>query len=462
MQITGAQLPSTSRPQSAGLFLSEDTGLGDVLRDVGTSAREMKDRVVADLKGLAGRANFKASHPDYTGPEDGLSHPNFKAQAYLKPVNRWVMNKLFRIEVEGEENLPKDGKNLYCPTHPSVGDPSLMSAVLPKGDYRFVANVILFKGKGGPVITAMGAFPVDRDNPSRATIQHGVDLVKEGTPFIIFPEGGISENPNQINPLKRGAAYFAVHGEADRIVPIGIHFSRDTEERPIETLKSWAVATALVGGTLASCYLGPAAQSIAGAVTGALTGAYATSTVARAFVKNKKWFNPFPSKLAGLGGGLVGGIAGGIIGFLSPGMQSGTVSQMARTLTAGFCAQQLLERQSHRDIAHIKFGRPIDVHEYQNLSVTDSAKVDALTNDLHAELGALKAEMSGVPYDPHVPRIRPGTGIPVLPNTPAPLYFQAMAEEELPKNSCHPRGDRPRAMVLGQRSTVQPKREDQV
>lgn len=437
MQITGTQLPVLGRiPQAAK---GEDP-VGDAIRDMTTTVTGIKDKLVEHVRGLAAPPNFAETHPGYTGPEDGLSHPNLKAQAWLKPANRFIMNTLFRLQVEGRENLPQDGKNLYCPTHPSVGDPSLMTAVLGKGDYRFVANVILFKGKGGPIITAMGAFPVDRDNPSRATIQHGVDLVKEGVPFIIFPEGGISENPNTINPLKRGAAYFAIHGEADRIVPIGIHFSKDTQDRPLETLKSWAIATAVVGGTLAASHLGPAAQAITGALTGALTGAYATSTVARCFVKNKKWFNPFPSKLAGLAGGFVGGLTGAIIGgFASGSMAPGSVTEMARTLTAGFCTQQMLERQAHRDIAHIKIGTPIEVAPYQALNKSDSRKVDLLTEDLHQTLGGLKASMSGVPYDPNAPKIRPGTGIPLLPKTPAPLYFHQMPEAQLPRSSCHPR-----------------------
>lgn len=441
MQVRSTQLPvNTFRVQSAAGERSTEPTFGESWRD---SVMEFTDKVVEEVRDFTRRHTFAHDLPGYTGPEDGLSHPNFKAQAWLKPANRAVMNTLFRVEVEGKENLPKDGKNLYCPTHPSVGDPSLVMSELGKGDYRFVANIILFKGRGGPVITAMGAFPVDREHPSRATIQHGVDLVKQGVPFVIFPEGGISENPNQINPLKRGAAYFAVHGEADRIVPIGIHFSKDTEDRPLETLKSYALGGALVAGTLAACTLGPAGQVLSGVITGAVTGAFATGTIAKGFVKNKKWFNPFPSKLAGLGGGLVGSIAGGILGGLtSSGMASGTVSQMARTLVAGFATQRMAENHAHRDIAHIKFGEPIDIKPYLSMEKSDSARVDRLTRDLHQTLGEMKAEMSGVPYDPNAPRIRPGTGIPVLPTTPAPLYFQSMGEEELPKNSCHPRGHR--------------------
>ncbi len=383
--------------------------------------------------------SFQKRLPGYTGPADGLSHPNFKTQALIKPVNRFIMDTLFRVEVEGEENIPKEGKNLFCPTHPTVVDPPLIAAVLGQGDYRFVANVILFKGKGGPLITAMGAFPVDRDAPSRATIQHGVDLVKQGTPLVIFPEGGISENPNQINPLKRGAAYFAVHGEADRIVPIGIHYTKDDQPRPIGELKTYLLAGALVAGTLLGSTLGPSAQVVTGALTGAMTGAFALGNVARALVPQKKWFNPFPTKLAGLGGGLAGMLTGGLVGALTAGgMAPGSMSAVVRTLAAGFCAQQMMEDFVHRDVAHIKFGKPMEVEPY--LSQDGHKAVKALTRDLHAELGQLKAELSGVPYDPNAPRIRPGTGIPVLPKTPAPLVYYSMPEEPMPapKSSCRP------------------------
>lgn len=450
MHIVGSQIPNLGRqPASApGQPPKAEDPVGDAIRDATSRVVEMKDRLVERVHGLAARANF-SNMPGYTGPEDGLSHPNFKAQAWLKPANRFVMNTLFRVEVEGKEKVPKDGKTLFCPTHPTVGDPSLISATLGKGDYRFVANVILFKGRGGPIITAMGAFPVDRDNPSRATIAHGVDLVKEGIPFVIFPEGGISENPNQVNPLKRGAAYFAIHGEADRIQPIGIHFSKDPEQRPREVLRSLAISLAFVGGTLAACHLGPAGQMVTGIVTGAVTGAWATSKVAKCFVPQKRWFNPFPTKLAGLAGGLVGGIAGAVLGgCYSQGMASGTASQAARVAAAGFASHMLLEDHAHRDIARIKFGDAMEMAPYQGLSLSDSQKVDRVTEDLHQRLGELKAELSGVPYDPSAPRIRPGTGIPVLPQDPAPLYFQTMAEAPMPKSSCRPRSDHPKPLTF--------------
>ncbi len=418
---TGSGTDSGPRPPEADTPKEEVTlaGLG----------QELMDSVSAAANHAL--TTFQRRLPGYTGPADGLSHPDFKTQALIKPVNRFIMNSLFRVEVEGEENIPKDGKNLFCPTHPTVVDPPLIAAVLGQGDYRFVANIILFKGKGGPLITAMGAFPVDRDNPSRATIQHGVDLVKEGTPLVIFPEGGISENPNQINPLKRGAAYFAVHGQADRIVPIGIHYQKDHQPRPMAELKTYLIAGALVAGTLLGSTLGPGAQVVTGAMTGALTGAFALGNVARALVPQKKWFNPFPTKLAGLGGGLAGMLSGGLVGaFTAGGMDPGSVSAVVRTLAAGFCAQQMMEDFVHRDVARIKFGTPMQVEPY--LNGDDHKAVKALTRDLHAELGQLKAELSGVPYDPHAPRIRPGTGIPKLPSTPVPLVFHSMPEEPMP------------------------------
>lgn len=54
------------------------------------------------------------------GPKDGLSHP--KPRWLTRPVNRLITAGLYRLEVDGAENFPHSGPQVYCPTHQNMFD----------------------------------------------------------------------------------------------------------------------------------------------------------------------------------------------------------------------------------------------------------------------------------------------------------------------------------------------------
>ena len=79
----------------------------------------------------------------YTGPQDGRSKPNAAAQKWLKPAAGALLAAYTRVEVNGEENIPQDGRSLYCPTHPTAADPIGVLCTMP-GDVRSMANKDFF------------------------------------------------------------------------------------------------------------------------------------------------------------------------------------------------------------------------------------------------------------------------------------------------------------------------------
>ena len=61
----------------------------------------------------------------------------------LAPVGKW----LFRLQIEGTENIPKQGSFILCSNHRSVLDPFFMAVAVPR-TIRFMAKSELFADHG--------------------------------------------------------------------------------------------------------------------------------------------------------------------------------------------------------------------------------------------------------------------------------------------------------------------------
>lgn len=333
----------------------------------------------------------------YTGPADWKSHPD-GTRRWLKPLTRALMHGLYRVEVENADRLDLPGTTVYCPTHPSTADPPLIGCLV-EGDTRFMANQILFRGKLGPLLTGAGAYPVHRDRPMKVTLQHSIDLVRSGKRLIIFPEGGLSEDPDRLGPLKLGPAKIALEGGADRLVPIGLHYQPDDQPRPAGTALAAVLSAAVTGSALAATAAGGPAALVCGALTGGAIGAAGMSRVAGALVPVDRWYNPLPHRLAALAGGVVGAVAGACLGVHGGGL--------VQSLAGGAGTWLLAQARLHRPLARVRVGAPVPVS-----GSPDKGSVRALTERLHAALGSELAGLSGEPYDPCAPRIRSGAPPP--------------------------------------------------
>lgn len=62
----------------------------------------------------------------------------------------------------------------------------------------------------GWFLKTVGGIPIDRDNPSPATLLQCVKLLKSGERLLIFPEGTRNKTDQPLLPLKGGAALLAI------------------------------------------------------------------------------------------------------------------------------------------------------------------------------------------------------------------------------------------------------------
>ncbi|HYY04047.1 MAG TPA: lysophospholipid acyltransferase family protein [Gaiellaceae bacterium] len=101
-----------------------------------------------------------------------------------------VIYGLFRLRVEGVENLPRSGGFVLAANHTSNFDPWPLGIPLwPRRFLRFMAKSELFRWPLGPLISAGGAFPVRRGERDVEAIRMAVELARGGDVVAMFPEG---------------------------------------------------------------------------------------------------------------------------------------------------------------------------------------------------------------------------------------------------------------------------------
>lgn len=128
---------------------------------------------------------------------------------------------VYRVKIEGTENIPKEGPLLFCGNHRTYLDPPLI--VVTAGRHmRFMAKEELRKN---PLFAFLGVLfegiYVKRDEKDITALKEALKTLKNGGCIGLFPEGtrnGLEKNDGKI---KNGAAYMALKTGA-KVVPVGI------------------------------------------------------------------------------------------------------------------------------------------------------------------------------------------------------------------------------------------------
>lgn len=133
----------------------------------------------------------------------------------------WIYCKIvYRFEVIGKDNIPKEGPVIICGNHRSFLDPPLIE--ITTGRYtRFLAKEELTKNKFLALLGyVFDAILVKRDSKEVKALKESLQTLKNGDCLALFPEGtrnGLAKGEK----VKDGAAFFAVRSGAP-VVPCGI------------------------------------------------------------------------------------------------------------------------------------------------------------------------------------------------------------------------------------------------
>jgi long-chain acyl-CoA synthetase len=134
---------------------------------------------------------------------------------------KWASAVLFKLRVEGMENLP-DGAYMLCPNHSSYLDAPILTAALPWKAFHNVFYVgtseIFGSGSMRKFAQFLHLIPVDPDSNLVPAMRAGAYGLRAGKILVMYPEGERSiEGPPK--KFKKGAAILAQHLNVP-IVPV--------------------------------------------------------------------------------------------------------------------------------------------------------------------------------------------------------------------------------------------------
>jgi acyl-[acyl-carrier-protein]-phospholipid O-acyltransferase/long-chain-fatty-acid--[acyl-carrier-protein] ligase len=136
----------------------------------------------------------------------------------------WIAtHTLYRLDVEGRENVPARGGALLTPNHVSMADAVLLIASIDR-PIRF----LMFKGSYEhplvkPFAKIMGVIPIASDQGPREMIhslRQATDALKNGEIVCIFPEGQMTRI-GQMLPFRRGMERI-IKGVDVPIIPVNL------------------------------------------------------------------------------------------------------------------------------------------------------------------------------------------------------------------------------------------------
>jgi len=163
---------------------------------------------------------------------------------YLFKLSQYFYFK--RIEVVGQENIPKNEANIFVSNHPSAfKDPILVSVNLPQTLFYIAAEEFM----GPPKIALFlernfNIIPIYRPQTRRSEIHKNTDsfrkcheVLSQKKSIVIYAEG-FSETQSWLSPIKSGTARIAFealqkHPELDKvnIISMGYNYSNPHEFR---------------------------------------------------------------------------------------------------------------------------------------------------------------------------------------------------------------------------------------
>jgi 1-acyl-sn-glycerol-3-phosphate acyltransferase len=153
---------------------------------------------------------------------------------YINPLKEWdylvyrcfrlivmfLCTILFRLEVTGRENIPKEGGLIIISNHASLLDPLLVGAAITR-PVAYMAKEELFRI---PILRwllrKLNVFPVNRKKVGTSTIKHGMEVLRDRKVLALFPEGTRSQDGSLLQAHFGAAMYTRKTGVP--VLPVGI------------------------------------------------------------------------------------------------------------------------------------------------------------------------------------------------------------------------------------------------
>lgn len=130
------------------------------------------------------------------------------------------LNILFKIKINGKENIPKSGGVIFCSNHSSNFDPVIVCTSVNRKIHYFAKKELFCTKFKDYWMRQLCAFPVDREGTDINALKFSINLLKQGGALGIFAQGTRVKGNEKVE-AKNGVSLFALKSGAV-VVPIGI------------------------------------------------------------------------------------------------------------------------------------------------------------------------------------------------------------------------------------------------
>lgn len=142
-----------------------------------------------------------------------------------------LLHVLFRIQVDGRENIPTDRNYVLIANHLNWLDSFLILATFPiEPKVHFLGETLgLVKHRvQWALVKSVGGFiPVNRQaHPDLVLFQHVNRCLQRGGIVAIYPEGNYGPAEAELMPFKKGFAHFAIDNHVP-VLPVALSGTKD-------------------------------------------------------------------------------------------------------------------------------------------------------------------------------------------------------------------------------------------
>lgn len=138
----------------------------------------------------------------------------------IKPIYTILLKIIFRPQIIGKENIPKDGALIFAGNHKHAVDPTMVMMSTDR-IVHYMAKEELFKGLHGILFKKIGLIKIHRGKSNTVAIIEAENVLNNGGTIGIFPEGTRNKGKDELLKFRHGAVRIAKNTNT-KILPFAI------------------------------------------------------------------------------------------------------------------------------------------------------------------------------------------------------------------------------------------------
>jgi 1-acyl-sn-glycerol-3-phosphate acyltransferase len=147
------------------------------------------------------------------------------------PLAEPILRAVFRVKVDGVDNVPRSGPAILAFNHQSVLDGPVLAIVTARDRRResrfLIASEVFEIPVIGWIVRRYDQIPIRRGEGDASALDEAISTIRRGALAAIAPEGRVNDDPDRgLLRIRTGIARIALPTKAP-VVPVGIWGTRE-------------------------------------------------------------------------------------------------------------------------------------------------------------------------------------------------------------------------------------------